>query len=62
MNLYLADLVGKNYMVGLKSIGRETMEKTFDEIVGPLREKVEELDLKKEDVEDIIHEYREEKD
>jgi len=37
------------------------LEKTFDEIVAPLREKAEELDLQKDDVEDIIHEYRDEK-
>ncbi len=35
-------------------------EKSFDEIVKPLREKAEELDLKKEDVEGIVHEAREE--
>lgn len=37
------------------------MEKSFDEIVEPLRKKAEELGLKKEDVEGIVHEYREEK-
>ncbi len=53
---------GKDDMVILKKIDKEALEKTFDEIVGPLREKAKELDLHKDDVEDIIHEYREEKD
>jgi len=52
---------GKDDMVVLKKIDKEALEKSFDEIVAPLREKAEELDLKKEDVEDIIHEYRDEK-
>lgn len=52
---------GKDDMVVLKKIDKEALEKSFDEIVKPLREKAEELDLKKEDVEGIIHEYREEK-
>ncbi len=52
---------GKDDMVILKKIDKEALEKTFDEIVGPLREKAEELDLQKDDVEDIIHEYRDEK-
>jgi len=51
---------GKDDMVVLKKIDKEALEKSFDEIVKPLREKAEELDLKKEDVEGIIHEYREE--
>ncbi len=52
---------GKDDMVILKKIDKEVLEKTFDEIVGPLRKKAEELDLKREDVEEIIHEYRDEK-
>ncbi len=45
---------GKDDMVVLKKIDKEALEKSFDEIVKPLREKAEELDLKKEDVEGII--------
>ncbi|MFW6305091.1 MAG: hypothetical protein ACOC1V_04880 [Candidatus Saliniplasma sp.] len=37
------------------------MEKTFDEITGPLRKKAEESDLKNDDVKDMIDEYRAER-
>lgn len=41
---------------------KEALEKIFDEIVGPLREKAAELDLKEEEVEEIIHHCKDEKD
>lgn len=46
--------------VDLDDCVKETSEKTFEEIVQPLREKAEESDLKKEDIEKMIMEAREE--
>ncbi len=49
---------GKEDMVILKKIDKDALEKTFDQIVEPLRNRANELDLKTEDIEGIIHEYR----
>ena len=54
--LFASKLLDDTHVKPLKA----EKKKSFDEIVKPLREKAEELDLKKEDVEGIVHESREE--
>ena len=54
--LFAAKLLDDTHVKPLKA----EKKKSFDEIVKPLREKAEELDLKKEEVEGIVHESKEE--
>ncbi len=48
-------------MEWLKKIDKDALEKTFDQIVEPLRKRAKELGLKAEEIESVIHEHREQK-
>ncbi|MDI6903511.1 MAG: AbrB/MazE/SpoVT family DNA-binding domain-containing protein [Methanocellales archaeon] len=52
---------GKNNTVIFKKIEKAVIEKTFDEIVEPIRKRIKELRISREDVDRIIHEIRSEK-
>lgn len=52
---------GKGDTVVFKKIDEPVLERQFEEIAGPLRERVEEVGMSREDVEEVVHAYREEK-
>lgn len=52
---------GKGDTVVFKKIDEPVLEKQFEEITGPLRERAEEIDMSRGDVEEVVHAYRREK-
>lgn len=52
---------GKGDTVVFKKIDEPVLEKQFEEIAGPLRERAEEIDMSRDDVEEVVHAYRREK-
>jgi len=49
---------GKDNTVIFKKIERMVIERTFDEIVKPIRKSVKELGISRDDVDTMIHEVR----
>ncbi|MBU2559782.1 AbrB/MazE/SpoVT family DNA-binding domain-containing protein [archaeon] len=49
---------GKDDTVLLKKIEKTALEKTFDEIAGPIRREIKKSGLNKKDLDRLIHETR----